>query len=193
MNIFFLLAVIIIGFSALFSDYKSTFHGTSVRMKTRTAIGITFLEFFLNITVICNGIIGAIYKYEKINKIDSTLNRVDEVLRMRWNSLNFVLVSIYVLSHQTSLIFVDVFFWFNLTPYSWAYAVCYFYMYIEIAIELQFAFIALNITYRFRKINECLCENLRTRISNYAYEYPSYLKPSGIVEELRLKVSITIC
>lgn len=168
-NVVFLTFLICVGLHALLSDYKSTFRGKSVRMKTRTAIVVTFLELFLSMIVIASGILGAAVNYKKIHEIATMLKHVDEELRTKWNFRKFTLILCGILIHHVLLIYVDTYFWFSLTPDSWSYAVCYAYIFVEIAIEAQFALMAWGIKSRFQKINDSLAENL-------AYKYFTKVK-----------------
>lgn len=174
-NVVFLILLISVGFHALLSDYKSTFRGKSVRMKTRTAIVVTFLELFLNLIVIASGILGAAFNYKKINEIQSVLKRVDKILLIKFNFKQFTIVLCGILAHHIALIYADIRFWFNLTPDSWSYAVCYVYLFVEIAIEAQFALIAWNLKCRFQKINDSLAENLSGKLSIKMYPITSTL------------------
>lgn len=157
LNLLFVSVLVIIGCQALFADYESTLlHGKSVRMKTRTAIVVTFSELFLSMFVVTSGIIGSAFGFQSIVRIDAILKNVDNVLQIRPNFFKFTLIMCYIIGHYLALIYVDLLFWYSLTPYSWSYAVCYIYDLVEVAIEAQFALIALNIQARFQKINEQL-------------------------------------
>lgn len=162
LNLVLAFILVTIGCQALFSDYKNTLHGKSVRMKTRTAIVVTFTELFLSMFVVASSIIGSAFSFHSIVQIDSILKHVDSVLQTRLSFIKFTLVMCYVIGHYLVLIYVDLISWYSLTPYFWSYAVCYIYDLVEIAIEAQFALIALNIEARFKKINE--------RLQNYFKE-----------------------
>lgn len=159
-NIIFLICVIVIGLHALLSDFESTMLGKSVRMKSRTSIVITFLEILLSMVVVSSGILGAPFYFNKIVQMDRLMKNVDEQLQNECDLKIFNLIICYIITHQIVLIYMDMRFWLNLTPYSWSYAVCYVYFFVEIAIEAQFALIVLNIVARFRKINEYLANKL---------------------------------
>lgn len=179
-NVVFLTFLIAVGFHALLSDYKSTFRGKSVRMKTRTAIVVTFLELFLNMIVIASGVLGAVFNYKKINDIEKVMKRIDEILPTKWDFKRFTIILWLILIHHAILIYVDICFWFNLTPDSWSYAVCYVYLFVEIAMEAQFAVIAWNIKSKFQTINENMTRYLKVKYSKKKFASP--LSPYSLVE-----------
>lgn len=156
LNLLLTFVLVTIGCQALFSDYKNTLHGKSVRMKTRTAIVVTFSELFLSMFVVASSIIGSAFGFQSIVRIDTILKHVDSVLQIHLSFFKFTLIMCYVIGHYLVLIYVDLLYWYSLTPYSWSYAVCYIYDLVEVAIEAQFALTALNIEARFKRINEQL-------------------------------------
>lgn len=165
-NLVALAACLATGLWALLDDLQSAKTGRSLRMQTTSAAVVTFLQVLLMAMVCVLAVACSAGRHRTMLEIGRQLKHVDAVLEvpavrpLDWFAP--VLVGVHA-----ALFALDGHSWYALSPFNWAYCVCYVYQLIDLAAMLLYAQTAWSIGHRFEKINAEIERKLAGQQNDY--------------------------
>lgn len=151
-NLGVLFACLASGVWTVVDDLNASNVGRSLRMQNTSSAVVTVVQLSLMSMVCTLAVTGSAGRHRTLMDIERQLRRVDAALgvtvRQTMGPLSFFLVMFHAV-----LFTVDGYLWYNLSPVSWMYFVCYVYLFIDLAAMLMYAQIARNIGSRFDRVN----------------------------------------